>query len=182
MISLQKPCQMPLVPTRDRIVLSRRRAQMAQVARSKMIKSALVGPLLYLPLIPHFKPVAMSFMVFAPKAGIATYAAQPNRSRKIVRGMVPLREAHLVVVASAEIPSSSLTQTRILMTRAKVAVLQGRAIFVVILQLSLMTAFGPAAKVHCPQATTQSALQIPISRPIVLTKIMAIGVLQLMLG
>lgn len=182
MISLQKPCQMPLVPRLDRIVLSRRRAQMAQVVRNKMIKSALVEPLLYLPHIPHYRLVAVIFMVFAPKVGIVTSAAQPNRFRKIVHGMEPPRGANLGVVASAGTLSSSLTQMRILMIRARVAVLPGRAIFVVILQLSLMTAFGPAAKAHCLQPTTQSALQILIFRPFDLTKTTAIGVLQLTLG
>ena len=111
-ISQQKPYQMPLVPILDKIVLSRQRAQMAQMVRSKMSKSALVEPLLYLPLILHFRLAAMSFMVFATKAGIVTYAAQPNRFQRIVRGTELPRGANLGVVAIAGNPSSSLTQTR----------------------------------------------------------------------
>lgn len=103
---------MPLVPILDKIVLSRQRAQMAQMVRSKMSKSALVEPLLYLPLILHFRLAAMSFMVFATKAGIVTYAAQPNRFQRIVRGTELPRGANLGVVAIAGNPSSSLTQTR----------------------------------------------------------------------
>lgn len=93
----------------------------------------------------------------------------------------PPKGVHLHVMANTRKLSSFLIQMRILMIRVKVAVMQRYTIFVVILQLSLIIAFRLAAKVHCLQAITQSALQILIFRPINLTKITAIGVFQLML-